>query len=163
MITEAQYNDLIRQIADLQYRLDNLVKPERGLQLTLADLDGDGDMDPLTSGTWDGDSFSTSTGTIDWNALYGVPDNATAVWLFVMARDSGSAGAATQGCRIRLYATNTATNPWLQLNLAGEPSDFWRTTHGPVAIAADGTSYYSITATGAGLMEVYIRVLSWEI
>lgn len=153
--------ELIRRLSEIERRLDNWVKPERGLQFTRADKDGDGDYDPLTSASWDGDSFSTGTGTIDWEADFGVPANAEAVLLLVEIADSDS---ANNNASIKLQAKSTTTNYSLHSgSIRGTTNDQRVRNQGVVPIASDGTSYYSITATGASTLDAWIFVVGWYI
>lgn len=121
-----------------------------------ADKDGDGDFDPYTSTSWDGDSFSTGTGTIDWNAVFGVPAGAKMVCLYLSLRDSSATdGAGGLGIKAK------STTALYALALGSKPSDVWSHTQGWVPVAADGTSYYSITASGTGTCDIYIRVVAY--
>lgn len=130
----------------------------RGLGLmTLADKDGDGDMDALTSTSWDGDARSTSTGAINWHSVFGVPVGARVVWLKVALRDSS---ATVNAGAIQLKARSTTTVDSMRCQ-TGNPSDADNDFFGLVAIAPDGTSYYSITASGAGTCDIWLQVLGW--
>ena len=129
------------------------------LQVCMVDKDGDGDFDPYTSTSWDGDSFSTSTGTIDWNGDFGVPDSARMVFIDLQCRDSDSSNTT---CEMKLKAKSTTTKPALASgNLKGSPDDRYRPVHGWVPIAQDGTSYYTIVATGSGTFDVRILVTAY--
>lgn len=125
------------------------------LQMVRPDKDGDGDFDPYTSTSWDGDSFSTSTGTINWNSDFGVPTSAKMV---VLAVDVGDSGGEAGGI-IRLRAKSSTTS--YSLIARSRASDAVGSAYGPVAVAPNGTSYYSITASGTNTCDVWIKVVAY--
>jgi hypothetical protein len=156
-----EYQELVHRIAILERRLDNVPSGDRGWEFVRADKDGDGDFDPLTSASWDGDSFSTGTGTINWNSVFGVPSYAKAVELRAQARDSGSAAAAN--CYVWIAAKSTTSQPALLLRLEGVANDKPRNAGQIVPVASDGTSYYSLVASGASTLDVWINVVGWYV
>lgn len=120
------------------------------------DKDGDGDFDPYTSSSWNGDSFSTSTGTINWNTVFGVPTGAKMVFVYCELRDSS---ATPNAGRLVLQAKSTTTlSAW---GCYSKASNAFSTFAGWVPAAADGTSYYSITASGAGTCDIWIRISAY--
>lgn len=130
-------------------------------KICFADRDGDLDMDPLTNAAWEAAAFSNgATGTINWNALFGVPLKARAVFLWVAARDSASAGGSYA---FNLRARATTSDPSLTCRCPRAVNDEPAHQHGWVPIAAAGTSYYNITASGANTMDVWVRVVAYVI
>lgn len=126
--------------------------------LVRVDKDGDGDYDGYTSTDWNGDSFSTGFGTINWNTKFGVPTSAKMVFVMIMCRDS-DVNAPANGGSIQFKAKNTTTQ-W-SLGVSSKANDIWDDIAGWVPVAADGTSYYGITASGANTCEIYIRVIAY--
>jgi len=122
----------------------------------IADKDGDLDMDPYTSTSWDGDSFSTGTGTINWQTAFSVPERPKMVFIRVSLRDSSATPAAGV---LQLKAKNTTTND--DFVIRSLANNVINDGHGLVSVAADGTSYYQITASGAGTCDIWIYVLGW--
>lgn len=148
--------------ADVQAAIDELDTEKRaisdGLVFVRADKDADGDYDPLTSTSWDGDGYSTGNGTIDWNAVFGVPTTAKAVVLRVSVRDSGGAGYS-----ISFKAKSTTTEYGFACRTTAAAANKFHDSHGVVPVAADETSYYSIVASGAGTLDVWIWVVGWYV
>jgi len=156
---------------DCQVKFENCVEPSGGagvlvqntvglgaLDFVRADKDADLDYDSLTSTSWDGDSYSTGTGTINWNSVFGVPTLAKAVLVQAIVNDSGSAASTVS---IILKAkSGTSTSSFIAAP-SGLPNDTKAVAEGVVPIAADGTSYYSITASGASTFDVILRVKGW--
>ena len=111
---------------------------------------------PLTSTSWDGDSFSTTAKTkIDLSAVFGAPAGIKAVLLEVAARDSGSAGVET---RIRFSPNDTAHSSAMECYLTGRANDQFNVSSGICPCDANGDIYYQITASGANSMDVYLRI-----
>jgi len=128
-------------------------------KIQIADKDGDLDRDPYTSVAWTNKTLSNgATGTINWVTDFGLPEIPKLVWLSVPVRDSGSAGGAY---KIEFSAKNTTTNPSLIAWAEAAVNDAVRTTHGCVAVADNGTTYYSVTASGVNTMDVWVRVVAW--
>lgn len=113
---------------------------------------------PLTSTSWDGDSYSTTANTvIDLSTVFNVPAGVKAVKVRVAARDSGSAGAAASACRFIVKPASTGEAP-LILWLSGKPNDYTDEKSGDVPCDANGDIYYELNATGAGTMDVWLQV-----
>lgn len=114
----------------------------------LADRDDDLDMDPLTAAAWE-NVTRVGNGTINWNAVFGVPANAIGVFI----RTSGAhTGPVTFILQAKVTTTNASFVTSTQVNGVGIY------THGLVPIAADGTSYYAFLAAW-GMF--YLRVVGW--
>lgn len=117
---------------------------------------------PLTSTSWDGDSFSTTAATlIDLSAVFSVPAGVKAVLLNVVINDSGSAAATD--CYIGFAPTNAASPQACQVDCNGVPNDGFRRGGGWCPCDANGDIYYQIAATGAGTMDVRIRIWGYMI
>ena len=128
-------------------------------KVQIAERDGDLDRDPYTSAAWDGDSFSTSVGTIDWVVDFGLPEIPKMVWLVILIRDEDS---ELVECTMRFKAVATTTNWSIYAYADRSWNDQYHSTHAPVAVNDNGTTRWSIVASGANTMDVIIRVVAWE-
>lgn len=109
---------------------------------------------PLTSTSWDGDSFSTTAKTlIDLSAVFGVPAGVKAVLVLVLLQDSA---AETSDCRIFLGPSNTAgvgpSVSCLPIN------DRYNRAMLIVPCDANGDIYYQIVASGTGTMDIFLQI-----
>jgi len=110
---------------------------------------------PLTSTSWDGDSFSTTAKTkIDLSAVFGVPAGVKAVLVKTSIRDSASASSA---CLFQLSGISTGTKYSLT-TLASPVNDRNGYSQGIVPCDANGDIYYQITASGTGTMDIYLEI-----
>jgi len=147
-------SDLVRALAqrvmELERRVDGLVRPE--VMRPPVWLDS-----PLTSASWDGDSYSTTAKTlIDLSAVFGAPAGIKAALFFVGIRDSGSNGT---DCWLILGPTNVAGS-----GLTADchtVNDRWKRNCLEVPCNADGDVYYQINASGAGTMDVYLQIWAY--
>ena len=129
------------------------------LTIKIADKDDDEDHDPYTSTSWDGDSFSNgASGTINWVNAFGMPETPKAVFALVYANDSGSAGGQYY---INFKAKSSTTNPGLSALCPRSGNDHLGVIHGWIPVATDGTSYYSVVASGVNTMDITVRVSLW--
>lgn len=129
-------------------------------KVQVADKDADLDRDPYIAGAWNPAILSNgATGTIDWVVTFGLPEIPKMVWLYIAVRDSASAGG---NYLIRFKAKVTTTNWSIDVRPERANNDSPRTTHGCVAVADNGTTYYSVTASGVNTMDVWIRVVAWS-
>jgi hypothetical protein len=109
---------------------------------------------PLTSASWDGDSFSTTAKTaIDLSAVFGAPAGIRAVNVRLAVRDSGASGA---GCWFILAPNNTAAQG-LGLNIQPH-DDQWIQSGFTVPCDANGDVYYQCQATGANTLDVILEI-----
>ena len=128
-------------------------------KVQIADLDGDLDRDPYAVAAWNPMILSNgATGTIDWVATFGLPEIPKMVWLHLSVRDLGS---VLNNCFYIMRARITTTNPSIIAYADRALNDQIRSTHGCVAVADNGTTYYSVTASGVNTMDVYIYVVAW--
>ena len=128
-------------------------------KVQIADKDEDLDRDPYIAATWVPMTLSNgATGTIDWVVTFGLPEIPKMVWLSMAARDLASAGAIYY---ILFKAKNTTTNPSIVAQTEPAVNDQYRNTQGCVAVADNGTTYYSVVASGVNTMDVIIRVVAW--
>ena len=116
---------------------------------------------PLTSTSFDGDSFST-TGyvLIDLSSVFGVPAGVKAVLVQAQCRDSGSAAATD------LYLAlgpDAATTLYFNVRLQGLPNDSFGSETAVVPCNADGDLYYRVQASGTNTMDVWMRILGYWI
>jgi hypothetical protein len=115
---------------------------------------------PLTSTSWDGDSFSTTAKTkIDLSAVFGVPAGVKAVDVLVNIKDSGSVGTYCflilspndthlQG---KIFKADRAINNELSPASALIPCD------------SNGDIYYQIVASGSGTMDITMQIWGYWI
>ena len=115
---------------------------------------------PLTSTSWDGDSYSTTAKTlIDLSAVFGAPAGVKAVLDRIEMRDSGSAGFDAY---LFLSPVDTA-GVGLMESCAGLGNDYRsRGTH-IVPCDANGDIYYQINASGSLTMDVKIEIWGYWI
>jgi len=115
---------------------------------------------PLTSISWDGDSYSTTAKTlIDLSAVFGAPAGVKAVLARVEIRDSGSSGFDAY---LFLSPVDTA-GVGLMESCAGLGNDYRsRGTH-IVPCDANGDIYYQINASGSLTMDVKIEIWGYFI
>lgn len=121
------------------------------LTFVRADKDGDGDYDPLTAAAWS-DSTKSGSGTINLNTAFGIPATAKAVVFTCSAKDDAV------GSTIGFKAKSTTTNA--SFEVITEVANVWYGRQFVVPIAADGTVYYTFSATFTNL---YLRVVGWYI
>jgi hypothetical protein len=118
---------------------------------------------PLTSTSFDGDSFSdVSTCTvIDLSAAFSAPAGIKAVSVRVQARDSAS--ATTDDLHFSL-CSSTSTDSWA---VSARPSkltnDHWAVASGVVPCNADGDIYYICDASGSDTLDAIIVIFGYWI
>ena len=111
---------------------------------------------PLTSTSWDGDSFSTTAKTlIDLSAVFGVPAGVKAILVRITTRDSGSSSGY---CYFGLSPNNTAGSVTIQAYLQGVANDIYITENGVVPCDANGDVYYQIVASGTDTLDAFIEI-----
>ena len=112
---------------------------------------------PLTSTSWDGDSFSTTAKTLlDLSAVFTVPDYAKAILVSCFVRDSGSATTANN-TNLLLSPNNTA-GQGVYFSCSGLANDAYGRGMAWVPCDANGDVYYQIIASGASTMDIYIQI-----
>lgn len=114
---------------------------------------------PLTSTSWDGDSFSTTAKTkIDLSAVFGVPAGVKAVLVYAYARDSGS--AANYALLVLSPISTADAGPFV---LECPPvNDRYGYSSGIVPCDSAGDIYYQILASGASTMDVYLEIWGYK-
>lgn len=143
---------LMREIAKLQDQINSLRTITKGWSYIPL-------VSPLTSTSWDGDSFSTTAKTlIDLSAVFGAPAGVKAVDMFVRCNDSGSAGTH---CWLALAPVDTV-NIGKFFN-ASAIND--RQNYGSALIPCDanGDIYYQINASGASTFDVLMQIWGYFI
>jgi len=111
---------------------------------------------PLTSTSWDGDSYSTTAKTlIDLSEVFGVPAGVKAVMVRVAARDSGSSAGY---CQLGLSPNSTAGSVAVQAYLQGVANDVYVSVNGIVPCDGNGDVYYQIAASGTGTLDAIIEI-----
>ncbi len=137
-------------------------------QFVPVDEDADGDFEPYVDTTNWNKQKSTSTGTINWYADFGVPAAAKAVQLTAVLIDTSVGTRTTQGSFI-ISAKVTTSSPALYVYTSSMslPNGGWGDLHsvsGIVPIAADGTSYYQVAVSYTGAtVGVYLYVTGYFI
>ena len=111
---------------------------------------------PLTSTSWDGDSYSTTAKTlIDLSKVFGVPARAKGILVRLAARDSGS---STGYCQFSLSPNAIDKSVAVQAYLHGVPNDVYVSVNGVVPCDANGDVYYQIAASGTGTLDAIIEI-----
>lgn len=117
--------------------------------------------EPLTSTSWDGDSFSTTAKTlIDLSATFGVPAGVKAVLVRTACADSAS--SASQNCWLCLGSNNTANQGYFT-RAGGLPNDYWREEMAVIPCDSNGDIYYQTLATGVGTLDIYLEIYGYYI
>ena len=114
---------------------------------------------PLTSTSWDGDSFSTTAKTlIDLSTVFGAPAGIKAVKVYVGVRDSDSAGTDTY---LVLGPTDTdgLGIPFSPLTV----NDRWYRGGDDIPCDSNGDIYYQIGASGVGTFDVILQIWGYYI
>ena len=143
------YETLLRRLGQLERETERLSAQETGRFVPLTA--------PLTSTSWDGDSYSTTAKTlIDLSAVFGAPAGIKAIAVRITARDSGSASGS--GLFFMLAPNNVANQSALTVRLDGVPNDGLRDASGVCPCDANGDIYYQIQASGAGTLDAFIVI-----
>ena len=141
---------LMREIAILQNQIDALRTIQQGWQPVFL-------SSPLTSTSWDGDSFSTTAKTlIDLSAVFSAPAGIKAISVFVRLNDSASASA---NYWMVLSPVDTA-NVGIFFQCS-EINDRHRYGTGIIPCDANGDIYYQISASGANTLDALIRIVGY--
>lgn len=114
---------------------------------------------PLTSTSWDGDPYSTTSKTlIDLSAVFGVPAGVKAVSIRAAIRDEA---AATGDYTLVLGPTNSGgVGPSMNCIPVND-----RYNRGAFTVPCDanGDIYYQIVASGTGTMDVILQIWGYWI
>jgi len=109
----------------------------------------------LTSTSWDGDSFSTTSKTlIDLSSVFSVPAGVKAVLVKVALRDSASASGLYY---IQFSGVSSGTNYSIVVE-APPVNDRFGYGQGIVPCDANGDIYYNVDASGSGTMDIYLEI-----
>ena len=128
-------------------------------KIQIANKDADLDRDPYIAAAWNPMALSNgANGVIDWVATFGLPKIPKMVWLLILVRDVGS---ELNDCHINLKARATTTVDSIIAYADRTWNDQLHSTHAPVAVADNGTTYYAAVASGVNTMDVYVRVIAW--
>ena len=115
---------------------------------------------PLTSTSWDGDSFSTTAKTIiDLSVVFGAPAGIKAILAVVFCRDSGSAAGNT----LVILSPNSTASSGIYFACAGLTNDAWARGGQPVPCDANGDVYYQTVASGASTLDVYFEIWAYQL
>ena len=111
---------------------------------------------PLTSTSWDGDSFSTTTKTlIDLSTVFGAPAGIKGIFVRLVARDSGSSAGY---CQLGLSPNSTANSVAIQCYLQDVANDVYVSANGIVPCNANGDIYYQVVASGTDTLDAIIEI-----
>lgn len=128
-------------------------------RIQIADAGGDGDRDAYAPGAWWDRTFSNgATGTINWVTDFGLPEIPKAVFVRLTVRDSASAGG---GYYFALKAKSTTNQFAVDGQTERAVNDGYRTNHGMVPVADNGTSYYGVAASGVNTLDIRLIVTGW--
>jgi len=115
---------------------------------------------PLTSASWDGDSFSTTAKTkIDLSAVFSAPAGMKAVLLFVTVRDSDSAN----GDYYLILSPNDTAGQGFACKATHAANDSLHSYCCIIPCDANGDIYYQIAAHGAGTFDAWIQIWGYFI
>lgn len=110
---------------------------------------------PLTSTSWDGDSYSTTSKTLlNLNAVFGTPAGIRAVLVRALVRDSAS---ATTDAYLILSPDDTSGSG-ISWRCYGRANDAWEDHTAVVPCTSDGNVYYQINASGTNTFDVHIQI-----
>ena len=116
---------------------------------------------PLTSTSWDGDAYSSTSGKvlIDLSTVFGVPAGIKAIILEANFKDSGSeTGTANDGPWLVFSGENTDSWQGAGVNIRGVPNDHYRNAHFIVACNDDGDIYYRLNASGTDTANIILKI-----
>jgi hypothetical protein len=115
---------------------------------------------PLTSTSWDGDSFSTTAKTsIDLSSVFSAPAGIKAILVTVQCRDSGSAA----GNPWAMLSPNNTAGSGMRCRAAGIANDSRAENCMMVPCDSNGDVYYQLNATGASTLDVWIEIWGYAI
>jgi hypothetical protein len=117
---------------------------------------------PLTSTSYDGDSFSTSTqyDQLDLSAIFGAPAGIKAVLFDIALRDSGSAAGDTF---LRFADTNVDSYSNPAIGCSGLANDKWTRGQLIVPCNASGDVYWYRWASGTSTLDITIVITGYWI
>ena len=111
---------------------------------------------PLTSTSWDGDTYSTTTKTlIDLSSVFGAPAGIKGIFVKLVARDSGS---STGYCQLILSPNSILNSVAIQCYLQGVPNNVYISANGIVPCDTNGNIYYQIVASGTETLKAFIEI-----
>jgi hypothetical protein len=115
---------------------------------------------PLTSTSWNGDSYSTTSKTlIDLSMVFGIPAGVKAVKVYAEIRDSASSG----GQHWLILSPNSNNYSGLYWDCGYQFNDGWIRGSQDVPCNEDGDIYYQILASGVLTMDVVLQVWGYYI
>jgi len=141
---------IIERLKRLEREVERLRVQENGKFVALTT--------PLTSTSWDGDSFSTTGKTlIDLSSVFGVPAGVKAVIVSISLRDSASLAAPSDGYYFILSPNNTSFEG-IYVYCGGIADDQFTHSQHIIPCNVDGDIYYQIKASGTGTMDVHLQI-----
>ena len=110
---------------------------------------------PLTSASWDGDSYSTTAKTlIDMSAVFAVPAGVVAVLAKTAINDSASAA----GSYFLMLSPNNTAGEGMAIRANFVSNDKIQEDQFVIPCNTDGDIYYQIAASGASTMDIIIQI-----
>ena len=145
------YETLLRRLGQLERETERLSAQETGRFVPLTT--------PLTSTSWDGDSYSTvSTSTeLDLYEVFGVPKFAKAVRMQIVCQDSAAWG--TGGL---VFQCGPTSGNYFAFDTRPAGGDVLISNHAVVPCSLDAnnnpTVWYRINASGSLTMDIWVRI-----
>ena len=111
---------------------------------------------PLTSTSWDGDAFSTTSKTlIDLSTVFGAPAGIKAVLVRLAARDSGASG---YDAFFGISPNDVAAELSLNIRLQGHGDDQILESTAICPCDANGDIYYQTKASNTGTLDCWLWI-----
>jgi hypothetical protein len=111
---------------------------------------------PLTSTSWDGDSFSSTSKTlIDLSAVFGMPAGVKAVLARIAARDSGS---DSFDAYFGISPNDVSADLTVNVRLQGHANDQILEMTSVCPCNADGDVYAQTKASGSGTLDCWLWI-----
>ena len=145
--------ELTSKILGLERRLEEISTREypAACQLYFVIASSAGVLTPfINSASWEGQLHSGS-GTIDWNAVFGVPTSSSAVYIYNSVKDAASG--------VAFIMRSSITSCPCFANRTHE-ADEYNDNHG-IVTASSGSSQWSVSS--GSMDEIYMRVVGYFI
>ena len=115
---------------------------------------------PLTSTSWDGDSFSTTSKTkIDLSSVFSAPAFVKAVLVKAEVQDSGASGT---DCYLLLSPNDTSGIGAVCVRCP-PADDRWSSDSGICPCDASGDIYYQIVASDSSTLDVVLEIWGYAV
>jgi hypothetical protein len=115
---------------------------------------------PLTSTSWDGDSFSTTAKTkIDLSAVFGAPAGIKAVLCNAVVADLASATNSV----FLILSPNDTSSSGIYFRFGGITNSYYHSQTMVIPCDVNGDIYYQTSASGASQMYIYLEIWGYWI